>query len=246
MLKLSLKAVAIGVFLGVMLFFAYGRKVSQASNPRVVISEQPGSPLLILSTFVDVSKPLSPRYGYSITNTGDKPISAFAIQESVSLLPGAPSTSTSFTHFPTVKLLLRPHASMQEEGGAGRLYEQPPVEVGLSVDFVEFADGTRWGVDVGKSGERLDGQRAGGKAAIKKYREVLANKGVESLELALAGSTVITPESQTGSADWQEGFQTGVDIVKHRLAGAKLKDGLAGIKSELDKPFDSKGGRREP
>jgi hypothetical protein len=91
-------------------------------------------------------------------------------------------------HFPAEKLLFPPHVSRQEDGGIGRIYQQAPVEIVLAVDFVEFADGTRWGDDIGKSGERLDGQRAGGNAAITKYREVLLKEGINGLESAFAES----------------------------------------------------------
>lgn len=153
--------------------------------------------------------------------------------------------STSFVYLSTEQLLLRPHESRQEIGGAGKAYEKAPTEVALSVDFVEFADGSRWGNDVGKSGARLDGQRAGTRTAIKQYREILAQKGVEGLELALTNSSLIKSESGTAPVDWQEGFRTGVSIVTRRLATAKLKEGSEGLKRELDQPLDSKGGRRD-
>src|SRR5207248_5158720 len=120
---------------------------------------------------------LSPRYGYSVTNVSDKSIRAFTIQESVSIGSGAPVIGTHLTHYPAVKLFLRPHESKQEEGGRGRIYQSPPNKVELIVDFIEFVDGTNWGNDASKSGEMLDGYRAGGKAAIKKYREILATEG---------------------------------------------------------------------
>ena len=246
MLKVSLMAVGLGIFSGFMLFLVYGRSSSQTPGPRIIIAEQTGSPLLVLSNGVDSSNVLEPHYWYSVTNNSDKPISAYAIQERVSLGPGTPILSTAFVHLPAEQLLLRPHVSKQEDGGVGKAYAKAPIEITISVDFIEFADGSRWGVDVGKSGERLDGQRAGGKAATKKYREVLDNKGIQGLELALTNANLIKPESERQSVDWQDGFNVGVNIVKSRLARAKLKDGPEGIKSELDKPFDSREGRREP
>jgi hypothetical protein len=117
--------------------------------------------------------------------------------------------------------------------------------VELAVDFVEFADGTRWGDDTGKSGEMLDGLRAGGKAAIKRYREVLANEGADGVERALEVLNLTPPESQNKSVKWVDGFNSGISTVKSRLTAARAKAGKDGIKRELDKPFDSTEGRQE-
>ena len=246
MIKLSFKFVALGILTGSLwlLYNSYGYSQT-APPPRIVVAKQPDSPLLILSTYVDSSNSLSPHYGYSVTNISDKPIRAYAIQERVSIDAGAPIISTTWTNSPAVKLFLKPHESRQEDGGQGRTYNSPPVKVELTVDFVEFADGTRWGDDAGKYGEMLDGERAGGKAAMKKYREILATKGIGELEQELANSTLIQPETPK-SVDWNNGFSVGVNRVKRRLKEAQIKGGQNEIKRELDKPFDSTEGRQEP
>lgn len=247
LLKLSLRFLLLGLLTGSLWFFYSRHGFSQTAQPlRVVVAEQPGSPLLILSTYLDASDPLQPRYGYSITNNSDKPIRAFTIQERVSTGGGAPIIHTELTHSPAVKLFLKPHESRQEDGGLGSIYQSPPDKVELAVDFVEFADDTRWGDDASKSGEMLDGFRAGGKATIKRYREILANEGVNGLEQALANSNLIHPESQSKSVKWIDGFNSGVSNVKSRLLRAKTKGGQDGVKRELEKPFDSTEGRQEP
>ena len=149
--KLSFKSLILGIMVGSLWFFYNRHGFSQTAPPlRIVVAEQPDSPLLILSTYVDASDPLRPRYGYSITNNSDKAIRSYAIQESVSLDAGASIISTSLTHAPAVKQFLKPHQSRQEEWGLGKTYPSPPIKVELAVDFVEFADSTRWGDDAGK------------------------------------------------------------------------------------------------
>lgn len=125
-----------------------------------------------------MSEPREPRYWYSVTNTTEKQITAYAIQQSVNLGPGVPIVSTTLVQFPEA-LLFGAHGSRQEDGGIGEAYQTTPLKLVLAVDFVEFADGTRWGDDVGKSGEKLDGKREGGRAAIKKFREILEIEGVD-------------------------------------------------------------------
>ncbi|HYG81261.1 MAG TPA: hypothetical protein VD861_12775 [Pyrinomonadaceae bacterium] len=116
----------------------------------------------------------------------------------------------------------------------------------MVVDFVEFADGTRWGGDAGRSGEMLDGYRAGGKAALKKYREILASGGTDALEQALASQDSLQPDDKTKSSVWLDGFSSGVSRVKSRLSTAKTKGGQEEVRRELGKPFDSTEGRQEP
>ncbi|SRR5229473_3943495 len=246
MLKLTFKLFALGILTGSLLFFYHRPGFSQAAPPRVVAADQPGSPLLIVPTAVDSGNPLRPQYEYSLTNTTDKSISAYTIQESVSIDSGAPMVGGAFTHFPAIKLFLQPRESRAESGGHGRIYRQPPLLITLTVDFVEFADGTRWGDDTGKFGERLDGKRAGGKAAIRKYREILAQDGVDGLAKALSSPDLIKSQDLTKSYEWIEGFETGVNTVKSRLAEAKNRGGEDMIRRELAKPFDSTEGRQDP
>lgn len=246
MMKLSFKFSIVGILAGSLWFFYNNQGFSQtAQPPRVVIAEQPGSPLLIISTFVDASAPLKPQYGYSITNVSDRAIRAYAIQEKVSLDAGAPIISTTWTNSPAIRLFFMPHESRQNDGGRGRTYEVPPIKVEIVVDFVEFADGTRWGDDAGKYSEMLDGERAGGKAAMKKYREILVGKGFRELEQELANPNSIQP-TDPKSVDWSNGFTMGVNKVKRRLKEAQIKSGENEARRELNKPYDSSDGRQEP
>lgn len=242
--KLSLIFLTLGVLTGSLWFYS-GYAFSQTKPLRVIVTRQPDSPLRVVSTYVDTTDPLRPRYGYSVTNTSDKPVRAYAIKQSVSLDPGSPIIHTAFTHAPAVKLFLKSYETWQEEGGLGGVYQTPPIEVELTVDFVEFVDGTRWGDDNAKSGEMLDGIRAGGKAAIKKFREILADSGGDRFEQALDDPDSVQPENSK-KGYWEIGFNMGVNTVKRRLKEAKTKGGRDEVKRELDKPFDSTEGRQEP
>jgi hypothetical protein len=244
--KLSFRFLALGILTGSLWFFYNNYGFSQtAPRPRILVAQQPSSPLLILSTYVDSADPLRPRFGYTVTNISDKPIRAYTIQESVSIGTGAPIISTDLTNSPAGKLLLKPHESKQEEGGNGRIYKSLPDKMELAVDFVEFADGTRWGDDTSKSGEKLGGFRAGAKAAIKRYREILASDGINALEHVLGSQDLVQPDNQPKSTEWIDGFNWGVNNVKGRLSKAKTKGGQDEVKRELDKSFDSMEGRQE-
>jgi hypothetical protein len=244
-IKLTSRFLMLGVLVGGLWFYT-GYGFSQADQPRVVAPKQPGSPLLIQVTNVDSSNPLQPRYQYSVTNAGDKPVRAYAIKESTSLDAGGPVVRTHLTNFPSTTQLLTPYGVRYEEGGLSSTYQVPPIKVELSVDFVELADGTRWGDDTAKSGDSLDGMRAGGKAAIKTYREVLASQGDGGLERALSSDSSVPHEARPKSDEWARGFDMGVGFVRGRIKRAKEKGERDGVRRELDKPFDSTEGRQDP
>jgi hypothetical protein len=124
-LRLSFKFLLLGILTGGLWYFYNADGFSQTAPLRVVVAQQSDSPILVVSTYVDSSDPLRPEYGYTVTNTSDKPIRAYTIRESASSGGGGPVVGTTITHFPGVRLFLKPHESRQDEGGAGRVYESP-------------------------------------------------------------------------------------------------------------------------
>lgn len=244
-IKLASRFLVLGVLAG-SLWFDAGYGFSQADQLRVVPAKQSDSPLLIQIMNVDASNPLQPRYQYSVTNVCDKPVRAYAIRESTSLDAGGSLVRTLFTNFPSATQFLTPYGVGYEEGGLGSSYRVPPIKVELSVDFVELADGTRWGDDTGKSGDTLDGMRAGGKAAIKMYREILVSQGDAGLDRALASDDSVPHEAHPKSDEWARGFDMGVGFVRGRIKRAEEKGGKDEVRRELDKPYDSSEGRRDP
>jgi hypothetical protein len=245
MVKLSLKFLVVGALIGCLLVFYRANTVSQARELRVVAVEQPGSALRIVLTSMESKDPLRPRYGYTITNIVDQPIAAYAIRESGVMPSGVLVNTTTFLHFPSVDVSLRPYETKYQEGTSGITYKEPPKEIRLSVDFVEFVDGSRWGEDSSKSGERMDGKRAGGKAAIKKYRDVLDAGGLKSFQSVLSEPAIVNPD-ESASDQWKEGFKSGVSLVRKRLTAVKNSSDIQEIKKELAKPFDTVSGRQNP
>lgn len=226
---------------------AFGNTLGAQQSIPISVAEQVDAPLRITIVSVDDSDPLKPRFNYAITNVSSKPIRAYAIQQVVSYgTEQAKVSGLELSHLPSLSLLLQPNQSRQENGGSNANYPQPVNEIILSVDFVEFTDNMTWGADAYKSSERLAGQRAGGKAAIKRFREKLSAGGLDALISAITQDNVITPDFPNTSHEWQEGFQTGVGIVRNRLRDAKGKGGLAAVREELEKPFDATEGRQQP
>lgn len=222
------------------------RASTQTETPHISVEQQQGAPILISSTYVDSSNPLKPKFGYVMTNVSDKTIRAYAIRHEINYgIEQAKQSSAVLSHLISESLLLQPNQSSSINEGGDFRYPQSVNEIKLSVDFVEFTDGITWGNDSFKSSERLAGQRAGGKAAIKKFREKLNSGGLDVLTNAITQSDIVLPDTSNVSHEWREGFQTGVGIVRNRLKEAKNKGSLAAVKQELEKPFDATEGRQQ-
>jgi hypothetical protein len=238
------KLSALGVLSGCIWFFG-GRALTQTPPPQLTIEQQPESPLVVTPTSTDFTDPYRPKYRYQITNTSDKTVRAYAIRREISFGADQPKQiGVMFAHMPSLSLLLRPNQFKQTEQDDAVL-SNPAKEIILSVDFVEFDDGTTWGDDSFMSSDRLAGQRAGGKEAIRRFKEIFRTGGLDALTTIIDKSDTVLPENQTNSQTWQEGFREGVGITRHRLKEAKKKGGLAAVQTELDMPFDSAEGRQE-
>src|SRR5215510_3325732 len=92
--KPTFKLIALAAVFGIFVVCFFSQGSSQTNTLRVTVAEQQNPPLLMFATFVDDSNPLKPRYGYSITNTTEKRVTAYAVRETVSFTLG-PSIITT-------------------------------------------------------------------------------------------------------------------------------------------------------
>ncbi|HEX8396374.1 MAG TPA: hypothetical protein VF644_02940 [Pyrinomonadaceae bacterium] len=214
--------------------------------PRINVKKQTNVPLLISTAVVTSNNPLKPIYNYTLTNLSSKSVRAYTIKSEVLFgEKNAQEIGSTLTHLPTMSNLLQSNQSRHISGGGGSNYSEPVNEIILSVDFVEFADGSAWGEDYFKAAERLAGQRAGGKAAISNFRQKLGtaefrftSNEIESESLELASAV-----DKSKSSTWKDGYQSGIGIVRNRLNRALNEGGIEEVKKELEKPFDASEGR---
>lgn len=92
-----------------------------------------------------------------------------------------------------------------------------PDSITLSVDFVEFVSGTRWGPDTLKTGETIDGVRAGAQAEREVLLNLLLTQGIDALMRSLDS---VKPEVDQGlprSSEWLDGFRHGVGWIRERV-----------------------------
>lgn len=134
---------------------------------------------------------------------------------------------------------------IQELGNGNTIYSEGVNEIILSIDFVEFEDGSSWGQDYFKSAERVAGQRAGIKFAVESYGKKLENSpfDVFSNEIEKNAIDFAFHADKSKSSVLRDGFQSGVGLVRNRLDTAIGKDGTLGAKQELQKLSDAINGR---
>ncbi len=218
------------------IFKAYSQTASVSVKP------QPNSPLSI--ELIDPNRPIghTPEVQVIVANMGTKPISAYAIRYDTSD-DGSKSGGLELSNKALLNFVLQPGQSEIVNVGEGT-YESEIKVIRLSVDFIEFIDGTRWGPDTYNSGERLNGLRAGAIAATSYLLKVLQKTGAEAVMKIAEGETINILPPSDHSQEWLEGFRQGIEIIKGHLRQSYTNRSLTEIESILQKPIDALESRR--
>ncbi|HEY0081045.1 MAG TPA: hypothetical protein VGB73_20745 [Pyrinomonadaceae bacterium] len=221
---------------------AFSSPLEIAQPPIVSIAEQQGVPLLITIERIDTSNPLDPQVNYTLKNLSDKPIRAYTVLEETATSSSKVKNSTIKNITSTAQLLL-PNQSRQEMFG-GQSFSDPLLSLILSIDFVEFADGSTWGEDTQHAAENLAGQRAGGRETLKKLRGLFAAQGIEAVKKLITQGNIEVVSPLVGQSEkWQYGFKIGHNTILSRLRTAQEKGGSRQLADELQKTFDAAEGR---
>jgi len=207
-------------------------------SPRLEIEEQPDTPLLISFVKNNASTAYTPEIQLAILNTSDKPITAYAIRYDV-MRKHWERGGLSFANSVLPNSVLRPGESRLQEVGGGEKYSDAVSAIRVSVDFVEFLDGKRWGADSYESGECLDGMRAGGRTASRYLKRILDTEGAAAVVNAVETEIQDIPSPSDRSAKWLQGFRTGIASIRGRIKQAYDNAGLTGVEIALGQPFDA-------
>lgn len=216
---------------------------SQQSK-EITVETQPGVPLLILAPEINLTDLQLPQIKFELKNMSGKAVSAYTIHLKTNKANGF-SEKATVRHLLARSSILQPNMS-KAEAVIAEDYIQPAPSYALSIDFVEFMDGSAWGNDKFKSGERLAGRRAGFTIEKDHFLKVLKGQGASALKKAIDDADVIDSETPLGrSKEWGEGFNTGRKIVQIRLQRANKRGGIPEVELELQSPNDALEGRRQ-
>lgn len=212
-----------------------------AQAPVVSVKPQQDSPLSISLIEINVPKPLTSSIKFSLRNNSDKAVRAYAIRHD-DVSGQTASAGVTLINMTSLDDIFQPFQSKFET--LDEDYTEPVTSITLSVDFVEFVDGSVWGLDTYKSAQRLDGQRAGARAMKGRLSKLKERGDLAALLKAVTAKQAEISIPPGHSIEWEEGFRTGAAVIHNRLKRAKLKGGLAHVESELQRPFDtSEGGQ---
>ena len=215
-------------------FFSHvsGGASQDTQTPAVIVANQPDSPLLIIVTRVDSSISPRPLVSYILQNKGDKAIRGYTIAEREKTSQSENITATTIDY---ATKLLAPKG-YNRDSFADRPYSQTLQELSLSVDYVEFEDGTSWGEDTYKGSETIAGRRAGQVRAVEEIKSLLGRQSPEAMSfLSQEITDVISPAPDPKqSIKWQIGFQNGYKSVLALLQSAYRKSGAAALSAKLE------------
>ena|SRR2546423_1521466 len=242
--KLALKCFALALLVFALFIFTKNATIASLTSTQeraklstVSIAPQDDAPLRIINTFIE-SEPGLLRLRVMAQNQSRKRIRAYAI-----VADGGAGSRVDFANLTSPTSIFQPtQIQTFDIAYSENQVNGPPNSVRLSVDFVEFDDGSTWGLDVHKSRDTLAGQREGAKAEKKRLRELLKSKGPSAVFDAIRAEVTDDPEVATTtkhSEEWLQGYRNGIGAIRHRLRQNLQTNDPARIELELARPFDT-------
>ena len=206
--------------------------------PVISVATQDDLPFSIINSFTESFGPEDFRIRLIVQNQSHKRIRAFAIIAN-NTMSGVQSTRVEFVNLTKSTAILQP--TQITEVNLGYSPHDLPETIRLTVDFVEFSDGTTVGPDVHNSRDKLAGMREGGKREKQRLRDLLKGKG----PTAVLDSIMSDPASDSEpngiskpSEEWLQGFRSGVGSIRHRIKQVGQANDRKRVELELTKPFD--------
>jgi hypothetical protein len=211
---------------------AQSMPVFQPKAPIIMARNEPGSPLVISAERQLPKTEQAPEITFNVTNVTNKTIIAFAIKMEVA----SGSKVVAELALRNLELSasdLPPNRSLNNVDSYENLSSEQH-RVTLSVDYVQFSDGKRWGVDSLKSSEKVAGSRAGLEILITRLAETIGGTNANEIGNVLESMGNIEPPPQH-SEEWNYGFRWATNSVVNRLKRANQTGGLSQVNTELSR-----------
>jgi hypothetical protein len=206
--------------------------LSESQTPSVSVETQQGTPLSISSPRVLSVDSQYVEFAFDLTNVSSRSIRAYTIRQDVEVA----KTRTNRFSFTNLYFTEKP---LLDVGFLSTSFETSDVVAGkeqhivLSVDYVEFSDGTKWGADLSYSSETSAGHRAAVTVVSTLLNKILSTGDGRTVMKAIdAGKANLTPPA-TKSEQWKQGFRFGVTSLTQRLKRAQNQGGPNQVEREL-------------
>lgn len=175
---------------------------------------------------------------FTVTNAGSRPVRAYSVRVShgAEVQEGG---GCFLNNIERAGKVLQPNQSVGKSTWRPVSESDAQTPVDLTLDFVEFADGTVWGADSCQTAERLAGLREGGRAAKLRFKKKLDDKGIDIFinQLYANDPNLAPPE---GHSDvWKAGFRGAINSLRERIRKANEEGGLSEVEAAIKRPFDA-------
>lgn len=211
---------------------AQSKPAFQPEAPIIVSRNEPGSPLVISAERQLAKTEQDPEIAFNVTNVTNRTITAFAIKLEVA--SGSRVVNTvSLSNLELSATDLPPNRSLSKFDTYENVSNSQH-RVTLSVDYVQFSDGQKWGSDSAKSAERVSGQRAAVETLTARLPGIIRATNANDLGNVLESVADIEPPSQH-SDEWNDGFRKATRSVANRLKRANQAGGLGQVNTELSR-----------
>ena len=204
----------------------------RTQQPIIRAETQLGAPLVISSSRIISWDGQNAEVAMDLVNVSNKPIRAYAIKEGLE----GKETHSGQVVFINRDLTNKPPLQPNQLTTNFHVYQSSSGKEGqvtFLVDYVEFSDGTRWGVDSANFAEHSAGQRAGVEIVSKRLLKVL-NSGTPADVITAIESDTTNIEPPSGrSNEWKEGFRLGWKSVTAHLKRSHAKGGFGHVDREL-------------
>jgi len=207
------------------------------SSFQVLVKSQPDSPLLV--TLSKAKNLQEPEIDLLLQNQGDRVVRAYTIGHEV-VSEHSKAEGINFRNLRTVESLFLPGEARAESIEGFTQPDSEPIErINIYVDYLEFDNGTTWGLDKFQSAELLAGQRAGARAVLDYLNEIRKEGGAMALTKVgkLNNIPISPPKNQ--SAQWLEGFRSGSSILEEQFRAVLKTGNLKETETVLRRPFDT-------
>ncbi len=205
---------------------------SVPQKPVVTVDIQPDVPIVISSPRIVYADSAYAEFVYDLTNASTKPVRAYAIRQQVYLQKVAAS-SFSFTNLPVSGHSPLSPKALTTDSDTSDIEPGKQQRIVLSVDYVEFVDGTTWGQDSGNFAETSAGQRAAATLITARLKDASHLSGRQDVLKLIEDARANFKPSPAQSEKWQQGFSSAVASIMERLKRAYNKGGSNQLKYEL-------------
>lgn len=206
---------------------------------QISLNVQPDGPLYIQSVSINSSTQPAPQIDLILVNKSTNGVSAYTLRYDAWSGESKLGDGTELSIIQSSDSILQPERSVTAAIDINIQQFQAITSIKVSVDFVEFTDGSTWGPDTSKSIERLAGQRTGARRAVRRFQRILESKNPNALLSAIETDPLGISPPPHQSSEWLDGFRHGVATIQGRLKQAYNRSDFAELKSALGRPIDA-------